>query len=202
MRKFVIGMAMASTALTAPAMAREGQWYIQGEGGAMLVEDVDFEIDGIEGEASADYEAGYDFGATVGYDFGAFRLETEAAYKSASLDTLTTGSAGLQSGAQPNSPFTDETRGANGDFTALSFMLNGLFDLGPDDGLQAFAGAGIGVARVELDGSTNPNGLGAFDGSDTGLAWQLLAGIRAPISDSWDVGLKYRYFNAEDVTLI
>ena len=40
MRKIVIGLAMASTALTAPAMAREGQWYVEGNAGVMLVEDV------------------------------------------------------------------------------------------------------------------------------------------------------------------
>ena len=38
--------------------------------------------------------------------------------------------------------------------------------------------------------------------SDTGLAWQALAGVRAPISDSWDVGLKYRFFNAPNVDLV
>ena len=35
MRNLVIGLAMASTALTAPAMAREGQWYIEGDAGVM-----------------------------------------------------------------------------------------------------------------------------------------------------------------------
>ncbi|KPQ29724.1 MAG: OmpA family porin, partial [Porphyrobacter sp. HL-46] len=37
MRKLVIGMAMASTALASPALARDGQWYIQGDGGVMIV---------------------------------------------------------------------------------------------------------------------------------------------------------------------
>ncbi|MGB3472145.1 MAG: outer membrane beta-barrel protein, partial [Erythrobacter sp.] len=205
MRKLVIGMAMASTALTAPAMAREGQWYIQGDGGAMLVEDVTFEVDGNAGEASADYDAGYDFGVAVGYDFGAFRLETEASYKAASVDTLTAGALGLQAGNPAGGAGTSVntvTLPASGEVNALSFMLNGLFDFGPDDGLQAFAGGGIGVARVDFDGTVALSGPGAFNDSDTGLAWQLLAGIRAPLSDSWDVGLKYRYFNGVDVNFV
>ncbi len=41
-----------------------------------------------------------------------------------------------------------------------------------------------------------------LDDSDTGLAWQALAGIRAPLSDSWDAGLKYRFFNADKVGLV
>ena len=40
MRKLVIGMAMASTALAAPALARDGQWYVEVDGGAMILEDM------------------------------------------------------------------------------------------------------------------------------------------------------------------
>ncbi|MEC7742608.1 MAG: flagellar motor protein MotB, partial [Pseudomonadota bacterium] len=39
MRKFVIGMAMASTALASPALAKDDSWYIGAEFGSMLVED-------------------------------------------------------------------------------------------------------------------------------------------------------------------
>ena len=205
MRKFVIGVAMASTALTAPAAARDGQWYIQGDGGAMIVEDVVFDVDGNLNDAEAGFEEGYDFGVTVGHDFGAFRLEAEASYRAADLEELQAGASGLQAGnpaGGPGTAFFSNTLPASGEFNALSFMLNGLFDFGPDDGLQGFFGGGIGVARVDINGTAALSGPGAVDDSDTGLAWQLLAGVRAPLSDSWDVGLKYRYFNAEDVNLI
>ncbi|MEP0189171.1 MAG: OmpA family protein [Erythrobacter sp.] len=199
MRKFVIGMAMASTALTAPAMAREGQWYIQGDGGAMLVEDVQFDVDGNLNDAEAGFDEGYDFGGIVGHDFGAFRLEAEASYRAANLEELMAGAAGLP--ANVNNLVVGTTLPAAGEFNALSFMVNGLFDFGPDDGLQAFFGGGIGVARVDVDGRVQLSGT-TVDDSDTGLAWQLLAGLRAPLSDSWDIGLKYRYFQAENVNLV
>ena len=67
MRKIVIGLAMASTALTAPAMAREGQWYIEGDAGVMLVEDVTLDVNGVTGDAVADHDTGADFGGIVGY---------------------------------------------------------------------------------------------------------------------------------------
>ena len=38
MRKLAIGLALASTALASPALARDGQWYVGVEGGALLVE--------------------------------------------------------------------------------------------------------------------------------------------------------------------
>lgn len=205
MRKIVIGLTLASTAFTSPAVAREAQWYIEGSGGAMIVEDIVFDVDGTLDDAEAGFEEGADFGASVGHDFGAFRLEAEASYRTADLEELQAGSVGFAANNPVNLPgagFAQETRPAAGDINVLSFMLNGLFDFGPDDGLQGFFGGGIGVARVDTNGRVNSNGPGSFDDSDTGLAWQLLAGVRHPISDSWDVGLKYRYFNAEDVNLV
>jgi OmpA-OmpF porin, OOP family len=204
MRKLVIGMAMASTALTTPAMAREGQWYIQGDGGVMIVEDQSLDVNDVANNATANYDTDYDFGGIVGYDFGAFRLEAEASYRAADLQDVSAGSQGLALNPVTGGTFNTftGTREALGEVNALSFMLNGLFDFGPDDGLQAFAGGGIGVARVDMDGRVNTNGPGVWDDSDTGLAWQLLAGVRAPLSDSWDVGLKYRYFNVPDIGLI
>src|SRR5690606_13623962 len=93
MRKLVIGMAMASTALASPALARDGQWYIEGQGGPMIVEDLDFDILDADGEvvetAGADTDKGYDFGGVVGYDFGGFRLEADVGYRSAPIDTVT-----------------------------------------------------------------------------------------------------------------
>ena len=43
MRKLAIGLALASTALATPALARDGAWYIGGEFGGMLVEDASVE---------------------------------------------------------------------------------------------------------------------------------------------------------------
>jgi OOP family OmpA-OmpF porin len=44
MRKLAIGLALASTALATPSMARDGQWYVGVDGGAMIVEDMDVEV--------------------------------------------------------------------------------------------------------------------------------------------------------------
>src|SRR3546814_14225445 len=78
-------------------------------------------------------------------------------------------------------------------------MVNGLRDFGDDDGLQGFVGGGAGVARVSVE----PVFAGPFlDDSDTGFAWQAIAGVRAPLSDNIDVGLKYRFFNADNLDLV
>ena len=199
MRKLAIGLALASTALASPSMARDGQWYVGVDGGVMLVEDLDLNIGPVPIEGTANTDTGYDFGAVVGYDFGGFRLEAETSYREADLTSFASSVPGIPSGAGA-ALSTSGLKQTRGDTNALSFMVNGMLDFGEDDGLQGFVGGGVGVARVDVHQNfAAPMWL---DDSDTGFAWQALAGIRAPISDSWDVGLKYRFFNAPNVDLV
>ncbi|MGB3379292.1 MAG: OmpA family protein [Allopontixanthobacter sediminis] len=200
MRKLVIGMAMASTALASPALARDGQWYVEVGGGPMIVEDFDFDVNDGTDTISVDSDAGYDFGGLVGYDFGAFRLEAEASYRESDSSSVIVGPGGVPTGPTGNSG--SGTFEALGDLNALSFMLNGLVDFGDDDGLQGFVGGGAGVARVDGNSTISSNGPGVFDDSDSGFAYQVLAGVRAPLTENWDVGLRYRFFTAPDVGLI
>jgi OmpA-OmpF porin, OOP family len=201
MRKLVIGMALASTAIASPTLARDGAWYVELDGGPMIVEDIEFNVNGTDNAVTADTHTGFDFGGIVGYDFGALRLEAEASYREAELQALSSSGGFLPSTATTFIPAG--TLGADGDVSALSFMLNGLFDFGPDDGLQGFVGGGVGVARTKIDGATaRVSSPGFLDDSDSGFAWQLLAGVRAPLTDTIDVGLKYRFFNTDDLGLV
>lgn len=201
MRKLVIGMAMASTAIASPALARDGAWYVELDGGPMIVEDIEFDLPGAPNAVIADHTNGYDFGGLVGYDFGMVRLEAEGSYRNADVKDLVIGSAGIARGA--NTTYTNSTHLSYGDSSVLSFMVNALADFGPDDGLQGFIGGGVGVARTKFDNVTVlQSGPGFLDDSDSGFAWQLLAGVRAPITDNIDVGLKYRFFNTGDLNMV
>ncbi|OGS53294.1 MAG: flagellar motor protein MotB [Erythrobacter sp. RIFCSPHIGHO2_12_FULL_63_10] len=193
MRKLVIGMALASTAIASPSLARDGAWYVELNGGPMIVEDIEFDVGAIDNAVTVDTKKGYDFGGIVGYDFGFIRLEAEGSYRSADIDTLSSATALLPTSAVRD---VSGTYTAGGDANVLSFMLNAMADFGPDDGLQGFVGGGVGVARTKIDGATvDLSSPGFLDDSDTGFAWQLLAGVRAPLTETIDVGLKYRFFN-------
>ena len=193
MRKLVIGLALATTALSAPAYARDGEWYIGVDGGATLVEDMDLDISGLNNAASIDYDYGYDVGGYTGYDFGPFRLEAEVSYREADPQDVTT--SVVFPGVGTTGSFDSV-----GHVNALAFMVNGLIDFGADDGVQGFVGGGAGVARVDVRNLiANPRYL---NDSDTGFAYQALAGVRAPLTDHIDVGLKYRFFTAPNVDLV
>ncbi len=204
MRKLVLGMALATSALASPALARDDSWYIEADAGAMIVEDSVFDIGTTVDAMTVDHQYGYDFGGIIGYDFGGFRLEAEASYREADPENLTStvriAAAAPISGAAPG--VLGSHSYVAGDVNALSFMVNGMLDFGEDDGLQGFIGGGVGVARVDHHYSVNRLGPGVVDDSDTGFAWQAIAGVRAPLSDSWDVGLKYRFFNVDNVALV
>ena len=145
MRKLAVVLALASTALATPALARDKSWYVGVEGGAMIVEDIDYDIGNLNKAGSVDHDYGYDVDAVMGYDFGGFRLETEVGYRKATVDgysssttTPVFGATGVRGNAGANSYDY-----AGGSSSALSFMLNGLLDFGPDDGIQGFVGGGV-----------------------------------------------------------
>lgn len=204
MRKLAITLALASTVLASPAFARDDAWYIGVEGGPSIVEDQKLDIGVANDAATANIKKGYDVDGIVGYDFGGFRLEAEVGYKQAGLGTYSSGVTtpfvnrlgGTSLAAPGTFPF------AGGKTSALSFMMNGMLDFGDDDAINGFVGGGVGVARVKDDFSLSSLGGGFLNDSDTGLAWQVLAGIRAPLAGNWDVGLKYRFFNAPNVDLV
>ena len=202
MRKLAVTLALATTALSTPALARDDAWYVGVEGGVMLVEDIKFDVGAATDAATVHHKAGWDADATVGYDFGPFRAEAEVGYRSASVNRLTstvTQPIRTSTGGAANAPAGDYSY-AGGRSSALSFMVNGLLDFGEDTGVQGFVGGGVGVARVKSKVGLNTF-ADSLDDSDTVFAWQAIAGIRAPLSDSIDVSLKYRFFNADNVKL-
>jgi outer membrane protein OmpA-like peptidoglycan-associated protein/opacity protein-like surface antigen len=210
MRKTIFGVALATTILAGPALAKDKSWYVGAEVGAILAQNQSFDIRNAAGtQVSPDalrtkYRVGYDAGGFIGYDFGPFRAEFEMNYKKNRLDEVNIFSAvpALPFGTGPNSvPATGNYPDAAGNARVLSFMGNGLIDFGGQDmNLGGFIGAGAGVARV-LHSQLNlvDTGRAFMNDSDTGFAWQALAGIYKPVSKNVDVGLKYRYFNVPNV---
>ena len=207
MRKLIISAALASAAFATPALARDGASYVELDGGIMFVEDLDFDIGAINNAATLSARKrdlgikvdGYDFGATIGHDFGAFRVEGEASIRgmrTGRLDSdvrvpaLTQVSPDGQSGGVAPGSY-----GTRGRVRVISGMFNAMADFGEDDGLQGFVGGGVGYAVIDADFNLGARGTTVVDDRDKGFAWQAIAGIRAPITRNIDAGIKYRFFN-------
>ena len=209
MKRLLIIAALATTTLATPGVAREKSWYIGLEAGAMLPSDIDFTRTAAGattlpfrsyGTAFSNPKTGFDAGGVIGYDFGGFRIEVEGSYRG--------GRVGDFSRSTPT--FTENyTRGNDSLLPswsrAMGVMANGLFDFGSDDGIQFFVGGGAGVARVlqnitirEAAGAGALRNINFLASADTAFAFQGLAGFRFPISEVIDLGLKYRYYQANN----
>jgi OmpA-OmpF porin, OOP family len=201
MRKLAIIAVLASTAIATPALARNDAWYIGVEGGPQIVERVVFDIATVSDQARARQRNGYDVDGIIGYDFGTFRLEAEVGYREARLKNYSSSLTVPVGTPIINAPAGTYSNPA-GRTSALSFMLNGMLDFGDDDAISGFVGGGVGVARVKFANYRLTNAASFLNDSDTGFAYQAIAGIRAPLTSNIDVGLKYRFFNVDKIDLI
>jgi opacity protein-like surface antigen len=198
MRKLAIALALSSTALATPALARDHSFYAGLEGGVMLVEDAGFELRDdtnatiLNDAAVMNFKPGFDVDVIAGYDFGLIRLEGELSYKRASLDEIE-----VRDQPELGIPFGAHFP-ADGNAHAVSGMVNGLLDFGDEDRWSGYVGAGVGLASVHYSADSADVGID-FSDSDSRLAWQAIAGIRTAISPTLDVGLKYRFFNVPNV---
>ena len=206
MRKLGIAVALATTAMATPALARDHSFYVGVEGGGMLVEDQRVDIfdpsvnvqpgGTTNGLYSVKYGVGYDVDLIGGYDFGMVRLEAELGYKHANVDGLETRDlprTGLAYGSFVNT---------SGSGHSLSGMINGLLDFGDENGWSGYVGAGIGMASAHLSMNEDPNFPGlVVRGSDSRPAWQAIMGVRTAITPNMDLGLKYRFFNIPNIKI-
>src|SRR3546814_20041639 len=141
MRKLAVAVALASTALASPALARDNSWYVGVGGGVMLVEDMDLDIGSIDNAGTVEHVKGYDFEGTVGYDFGAFRAEVEVGYRDTAIKEGRSVAPGFPSqdngtgGCVGPKPLTGDSR-------ATRFMVHGFVYFGDVDRLQGYVFVG------------------------------------------------------------
>jgi len=191
MRKLIIALAV-TTAFTAPASARDGSPYVGVEGGLLVVTDTNFGYSDDDITVKDAYRVGHklglDVGGIAGYDFGMFRVEGEVAYKRATVnevfvDDLIDGDGGVKPGDFDGS----------GRSTVLSVMGNALLDVEIGDRFAGYVGGGLGAARVNQRVVVESIDR-TFNGRDSGMAYQAIAGLRYALTPNLDLGAKYRFF--------
>ena len=135
---------------------------------------------------------GWDADAEVGYDWGWLRTELEFGHQQWKPDSIaisvpaTAGSAGALVAGSYGNP--------RGKSTVNTVMANALLDFGGNGGVGFYAGVGAGRAWMSEHLSTG----GAPDflhDKDSAWAWQGVAGLRVPVGEHVELGVKYKYLN-------
>ena len=180
-----------------PASARD-RWYVGGEAGATFVEDLArYRPDAAQHacEPPTRYDYGFGLGAALGYDISSigFRVEAEVAFRSARVGSIRDIGVFLPSIDIPLE---------SGRASALSFIINGLYDFGTLEGFTFSGGGGIGVARVNFANLRERGAVEPFiNASDTSIAFQAIAAVRRAITQNVDVGVKYKFFTVPSLTI-
>lgn len=156
---------VAVTAILAAAnVARAQNFYFGVQGGLNVAHDGEFDNSG----ADMTFDAGYAYGATLGYETGKqFRLEGELTYRGNHIDSV----AGVRQG---------------GKISSTAVMANVFYDFATRGSWAPYLGGGLGTARVTLER--------AGSDSDRVLAYQLIGGLGYSVSPNTVVTFDYRYF--------
>ena len=85
------------------------------------------------------------------------------------------------------------------EYTTHTFLYNVAYDVEIGGKLAAYLGAGLGFSYLNQELSVSNPGLSdSHDDSDTVFAYQLKAGLRYAINESWSVQGGVRYLNYDD----
>lgn len=135
------------------------------------------------------YKKDVDVDAIAGYQFGFLRIEGELGYKRASLKRVTVNPLLLTDlNTAPISGVTSDSFAFPRRTTVLSAMANALLSTNVGGRFRIYGGGGAGGARVKSLGDR-----------DRVFAYQLVAGVAAPLSANVELGLKYRYFQTANL---
>ena len=169
-----------------PALA-EG-FYLGVHGGAVFLPDADTSVDntGVPTiDAELERDAGWLAGVAAGYAWSnGLALEAELTYRRNGLDNIALLGMDLD---------------LDGDQESAAALANAYYRLNNASNWTPYAGLGIGVARVTLDADAE-NG-GTFKDSETGFAYQAMAGVDYALTPQLDLGIEYRYFATEELEL-
>jgi opacity protein-like surface antigen len=135
--------------------------YLGAWAGLVATPDVDYDAPGENGDIK--FDTGYGGGLAIGYDFGPARLEVEGSYRNSNAEE------------------------GDADLKIRTLMVNGYADFQTGSMTTPYLGAGIGYAKVDVEGD-----------DDEVFAGQLAAGVLFAVSPAVAVDLGYRFLMTDD----
>ncbi len=178
MNRTILKALIICLAISQPAMARAG-FYLSGHVGGGKAGDTT-----IDNSGSADHhishDIGFDAGVAAGYDLPFFRVEAEINSRNGDVQRI------------------DGENAREGEFTAYSAMANLYLDFENSSSVTPFIGGGGGVLRLAID-DLRSDTVTIGDESDSGVAWQVMAGVAVEFDSHVSLDLTYRYLDCSDL---
>jgi opacity protein-like surface antigen len=221
MKKTLLLLTFLAVAGMSSTSAQAATHYVSGFGGVSWMNNMDATEVYQSAIAGEDYSTQTDLGSglaltgAIGCDYGSYRLEAEVGYQTNDLKSRVDFYGGVADTYPSTVNGTPASRyEMRGDVSALTLMGNGYYDFDLGSKVELYATAGVGIAQVSFHDVNNVTNVTSSDGyvftanpdpglnaHETTLAWQVGAGIAAPIADNVKLDLRYRYFATTDFTI-
>lgn len=177
-------------ALGAPNAAHAEGSYLQYSAGLSIVPHQNitgFDSSGAGFSGRIESDPAYALGIAIGTNVhgqGKLKVRGEVAvdFRSAEVSSV-----GLGLGAPSQ---------AQGDFNLLTTMVNGFIDYDLDIFVVPYVGIGVGYGRFEINAQNKGATVVGFtkvSDTDSVLAWNVMAGLTIPFTDTVDFTIGYRY---------
>ena len=145
-------------------------------GGKLTDDGVDISLR--KGNADWAFDVGFVAGGALGYAFGPARIDAEFSYLTANFEFASEGESGAET--------------PNDNFTALSLLAQGWYDIDLGSFLTPYLGVGAGVTNLSVKLISEDDTW--FDGAAWGFAFQAGAGIGFRILAGFSLDIGYRFF--------
>ena len=198
MKKSLSLLALIAATGLAAAPAQAANPYVSAMGGISWMNTMHFaeqpyNITGSGSYAGSDVKLNHsaNFLGAVGCKTGNTRVEAEIGYQKHDL------ASAIDLNGPANTPSSSYVM--KGTLSVTSLLANAYYDIDLGDKVQCYATAGAGSAWISMRNVDEPGNNG-YNLDASVFAWQLGAGLTAPVSDKIKIDLRYRYFATQDFT--
>jgi len=188
LRAILTAAALAAVGATAGPALADGKWYGVVRGGLAIANENELTFPNtgaITGDETYSYDLGLSGGGAIGYRLGKrMRIEAELAGTKVDADSR----------AVRMAP-------ADGDTSALTFIVAGELDLADWDRFRPYLIGGLGVAMVDVSTRVPSDGVELVDDSGITFAYKLGAGFSFKLTDRSTATLSADYIGTTGVSV-
>lgn len=188
-RLLALAAAVFSTVPARLCPAQPYDYYLSGNAGVTMLEDADTEFTAFPGTVDYEFDRGLALSAAVGAADGVYRSELEIYHQNSDLDGVRATGTG----------FDPAGAGTAGDLDILIGLVNAYYEFRTGGPVRPYLTGGLGYAKLDAEFRAEGFDEVTLVDEESGLAWQLGAGLAFAVTGSVSLDLRYRYLSGDDV---